>query len=445
MAILDIIENHEVYIELEETKTSIDYLLNDKAFNDRLNQDGLKLLNRTKVAIDYFYNNINSTDSLLLTEEFLDNLKASLHTLKIWLENEDFITDSENYPNWNEYIDTLLKNSIFIPISSKQNMESIRESATSFRRSIGGQKAHFEKELNELNEQSEKLKIELASCIEKVYELGEKVDQKIINLDDYQNTLHQNFLEKQSERSDSFDNLRTKLKESFEEFIEGCEENFDEKVSELEIIKEDLEENLSAEQKNLIDTFKTTQNKFLEETKSKQIEYDKLLNEHKQAVEELVGIISTNSIAGHHKEVADKAGESAKNWQRLTVISFIATIGFSIIALFFQEITTLSWPNLVAKFFVIGSLGSLTAYTAKQAKINQELEFNNRTLEVELKTLNPYIATFENKDQEAFKKDLFPKIFGRSEKVEALSEKEYENLNINIIEKLINVLEKQSK
>ncbi|WP_249652261.1 hypothetical protein, partial [Lysinibacillus sp. D4A1_S13] len=75
----------------------------------------------------------------------------------------------------------------------------------------------------------------------------------------------------------------------------------------------------------------------------------------------------------------------------------------------------------MVKFFLIGSLGSLTAYTARQAKINQELEYNNRTLEVELKTLNPYIASFESNDQDTFKKELFPKIFGRDEKVNALS------------------------
>ncbi|WP_249713473.1 hypothetical protein, partial [Bacillus cereus] len=60
--------------------------------------------------------------------------------------------------------------------------------------------------------------------------------------------------------------------------------------------------------------------------------------------------------------MADKARKSKKNWQKLTIVSFVATIGFSMIALFFQEIT-LSWPNIVVKFFVIGSHGALTAYT----------------------------------------------------------------------------------
>lgn len=53
---------------------------------------------------------------------------------------------------------------------------------------------------------------------------------------------------------------------------------------------------------------------------------------------------------------------------------------------------------------MIGSLGSLTAYTARQAKINQEVEFKNRQLEVELKTLNPYIANFDSEEQENLKK-----------------------------------------
>nr|MDH3077592.1 hypothetical protein [Bacillus velezensis] len=122
-----------------------------------------------------------------------------------------------------------------------------------------------------------------------------------------------------------------------------------------------------------------------------------------------------------------------------------ATIFFSVFALFFNKVTELSWPNLVAKILVIGSLGSLTAYTARQAKINQEVEFKNRQLEVELKTLNPYIANFDSEEQENLKKVLFPKIFGKEGKLDTLNQNDSENFTGELVRQLITLVQEKGK
>ncbi|MCY7771670.1 hypothetical protein [Bacillus haynesii] len=434
MATMEQIDNHILFNDLSEIKDTVDDLLNDEEFIAELDKSDTELITRTKLVIDYVDTNINSTDSMLLTESLLSNLRTQTNNVMDWLSDEELFDNEQKLDSLNQALDKLLEYSVYIPMPTKQNLENIKEAATSFRRSIGIQKTNLEKEVNDLKDFSKEVQSELTSCQNESEAFRDKIDEKMSNMESRLEELHQNYLEKENERIDKFMSQKTEFKEKFEEFISEWNNNIKKKLDESKEQFDDLYSNLQE-----------GQDQFIAATQEKLMEYDEMLNGHKISVEELVGVMSTNSMAGHHKEVADKARNSAKNWQRLTIVSFVATIGFSIIALFFQEITTLSWPNLVAKFFVIGSLGSLTAYTARQAKINQELEFNNRTLEVELKTLNPYIASFDNDDQESFKKELFPKIFGRDEKVNALSEKEYENLNMKLMQQLISILEKQSK
>ncbi|MED1489712.1 hypothetical protein [Bacillus smithii] len=151
----------------------------------------------------------------------------------------------------------------------------------------------------------------------------------------------------------------------------------------------------------------------MEETKQKLVDYDIMLESHKKSVEELVGIISTSSISGHFKEVADYKRKLANIWQIVTVASFLLTILFGFYAFIWGNHG--DWPRLIARFVVTIALGSLTAYSAKQAAYNEAEERKNRKMEVELKTLNPYLASFSPEDQIKLKQQLFPHIFGKEE------------------------------
>ncbi|MFX5502478.1 hypothetical protein ACM5ME_21145 [Bacillus subtilis] len=328
----------------------------------------------------------------------------------------------------------MLDVSIYIPLITKNNLESIKEAATSFRRSIGIQKANLEKEVNDLKDFSREVQSELTSCQNESEAFRNKIDEKMSNMESRLDELHQNYLEKENERNDKFISQKSEFKEKFEEFISEWNNTTKEKLDESKDEFDDLYSNLQQ-----------GQDQFLTVTQEKLLEYDEILKEHQRSVEELVGIISTNTISGHHKEVADKAEKSKKIWQFVTVVSFAATIFFSVFALFFNKVTELSWPNLVAKILVIGSLGSLTAYTARQAKINQEVEFKNRQLEVELKTLNPYIANFDSEEQENLKKVLFPKIFGKEGKLDTLNQNDSENFTGELVRQLITLVQEKGK
>ncbi|MCY8042156.1 hypothetical protein MOB71_08280 [Bacillus spizizenii] len=434
MATLEQINNHVLFIDLSDLKIILEDLLSDEDFIANLDERSTELINRTKLIIDYIDNNLNSSDSMLLRETHLTNIRAQIINIKNWLGNKEFFNNEQNRINLDNTLDRLLDVSIYIPLITKNNLESIKEAATSFRRSIGIQKANLEKEVNDLKYFSREVQSELTSCQNESEAFRNKIDEKMSNMESRLDELHQNYLEKENERNDKFISQKSEFKEKFEEFISEWNNTTKEKLDESKDEFDDLYSNLQQ-----------GQDQFLTETQEKLLEYDEILKEHQRSVEELVGIISTNTISGHHKEVADKAEKSKKIWQFVTVVSFAATIFFSVFALFFNKVTELSWPNLVAKILVIGSLGSLTAYTARQAKINQEVEFKNRQLEVELKTLNPYIANFDSEEQENLKKVLFPKIFGKEGKLDTLNQNDSENFTGELVRQLITLVQEKGK
>ncbi|WP_426616442.1 hypothetical protein [Bacillus velezensis] len=434
MATLEQINNHVLFIDLSDLKIILEDLLSDEDFIANLDERSTELINRTKLIIDYIDNNLNSSDSMLLRETHLANIRAQIINIKNWLGNKEFFNNEQNRINLDNTLDRLLDVSIYIPLITKNNLESIKEAATSFRRSIGIQKANLEKEVNDLKYFSREVQSELTSCQNESEAFRNKIDEKMSNMESRLDELHQNYLEKENERNDKFISQKSEFKEKFEEFISEWNNTTKEKLDESKDEFDDLYSNLQQ-----------GQDQFLTETQEKLLEYDEILKEHQRSVEELVGIISTNTISGHHKEVADKAEKSKKIWQFVTVVSFAATIFFSVFALFFNKVTELSWPNLVAKILVIGSLGSLTAYTARQAKINQEVEFKNRQLEVELKTLNPYIANFDSEEQENLKKVLFPKIFGKEGKLDTLNQNDSENFTGELVRQLITLVQEKGK
>ncbi|MFP7378162.1 hypothetical protein [Bacillus paralicheniformis] len=434
MAILEQINNHILFNDLSELKVEVDDLLNDEEFIAELDENGTELINKVKLVIDYIDNSINSSDSMLLRESHLNNMRTHINNIKVWLRNLNFLKNQSNCTSLNNALNSILDSSVYIPLTTKENIDSIKDAATSFRRSIGIQKANLEKEVREIKEFSKEVQNNLINCSEKVDTLNAKFEGKISNMEGRQDELHKGFLQKESERMEAFDAQRIKFRESIDESLSEWNEN----------IKNELDERKD-EYNQFINDLKDEQNRFIEETKNKLSQYDELLNEHKKSVEGVLGVISTNSISAHHNEVANKAEESKRIWQIVTVVAFAATILFSVFALFFNKITELSWPNLVAKILVIGSLGSLTAYTARQAKVNQEVEFKNRQLEVELKTLNPYIASFDSEEQENLKKALFPKIFGREEKLESLNQNDGENFTGELVRQLITLIQEKSK
>ncbi|NEU54959.1 hypothetical protein, partial [Bacillus altitudinis] len=72
---LHMIDNHQVYKEIEDIKTQILILINKQELIESLDDESRNILHRCHLVIQYLSTTINSTDSYLLIEEDLNELK----------------------------------------------------------------------------------------------------------------------------------------------------------------------------------------------------------------------------------------------------------------------------------------------------------------------------------------------------------------------------------
>lgn len=375
MSVIEQIKTHTIYSSVDSYMRTLESIENNEEFLISLSEYGIQTINRCKSVLNHLKYRLDSNDPFLLRKAVLDAIQNECTNIHSLLQSyENYLTQDAHLNTINTRLDNILANIIAIPqLVDSDAVEGIRETVISFRRAVGQNRKRMET-------------------------LQELYSSKIEENTSYVDSLNTSF----NQLTEQFDSKNSE----FEDRLEQALTDFNNRWEKLHTDNEEVI-------KETINKLEQYQQSFLDESKKKQEEYDGILEEHKKSVESLVGIISTNSISGHFKEVADKKEKLTSNWQKTTLVGFLLTIAFGVYAFIFTK--DLDWPSLVARFIVTTALGSFTAYAARQAAKNEVEERSNRKMEVELKTLNPYIASFSEEDQVKLKEQLFPLIFGRTD------------------------------
>ncbi|MCM3667327.1 hypothetical protein M3204_23415 [Mesobacillus subterraneus] len=405
MSRINQLENHPFI--LSTLPTSIETLSlveNNEELLHKLDEYGTQTLNRINGLLNQLKSRISAIDPYLNRQPTLDSLNEDVRHINAYLQNAPaHLVNTSSLNTINNHIDNIIANMIFIPtIQDLESLEGIKDNVISFRRSVARHKVVLAEQQQVLLQKNEEITKEIEDLNTSFEQLTEKFTNTSNAFDEKFSVLHDTFLETEKIRS-----------EQFAQQLKDIQKTFDDQLSESKEQWEQLLEQNDQVIQETITKLKEEQQLFLDNTNEKQREYDTILAEHKKSVESLVGIISTNSISGHFKEVADKKEKLTTIWQWLTGSGFAITIGFGVYAFIFSK--DLDWPSLIARFIVTTALGSFTAYAARQVTKNETQEKYNRQMEVELKTLNPYIAAFSEDDQIKLKEQLFPLIFGRAE------------------------------
>lgn len=383
MTVLEELESHAIYTNIENLVASINSLKDDPEFVPSMGKYGLQTFERCSSLVNQIQIRLDLIEPLLVRKSTLDAVNNELTVINAALSNyKVHFTNTNNLNNINSKIETILAHmtSLYY-LNDLQSIAGIRENVISFRRTVGQHRALLLNKQKEFNEKHAEI-VQKAEALEPfIEETEEKFESLFSKVNDYYSGIQDEISIKEESRVQEFN-------EKFEEVIE----------------------------------------QFFKNAEDSQDEYNKILEEHQKSVELLVGDISTSSISGHFKEVADKKEKSIKIWNILTVGGFAATIAFGIYAFIFSEGT--EWTSLIAKLIVTAAIGSFTAYAARQVTKNEEKENYHRQMEVELKTLNPYIAAFQDTEKIRLKEQLFPQIFGRAEMKKGLSN-ESPSLNLN--------------
>ncbi len=139
------------------------------------------------------------------------------------------------------------------------------------------------------------------------------------------------------------------------------------------------------------------------------------VEQHKQAVEKLVGVIGNLGVTSGYLKTANHARTLTWIWQGVTVAAMGGIIYVAAKAFLPLVQGGFNWEGFAGRVFVSLTVGVLAAYAAAQADKHIQVERQNRKLALELEAIGPYLAPLPLEKQEEFRLEMGNRSFGRDE------------------------------
>lgn len=341
----------------------------------------LRLVQLCKIISD----RINSIDFYIAPTYLVDQINNNLNKAVSEYNNFKSRKNNSHLSNIEKHVETALVSSKHLFIATGDIESDYAEVLKNFRKSAGQHLRYFEENAKKVKELYKSLDGDLKSLNKQIDQQKGRIDKVVSDFQNQVSSIQQKhlneFQEKQNSRDDQFNKSLEQLKSIGEEEINKLKEKATLQIEEIE--------NKSS---SLIET----------------------LTEKKDEALKLAGIVANSGMAGGYQKIANQAMWTKRLWQGLTVLSLLGLIYFSI----YMYQTTLENGNEISlgvagiRVFVTIAIALFAGYSAKQADTNSKIERRNRQMEIELSSIDMYIAKLKENEQLEIKKNLSDKFFG---------------------------------
>jgi hypothetical protein len=415
----DRLNSHEIHNKLNE----LDGLLNQAENKQDIGADSLQGISRLRSGQKYISAILGSVDPNLVPVQPLNQIGSQLTNINTEITAFNTNGNIEHINNANSNQDTLLIHATQIPRIDNMNLFSGAKDALSiFNESAGRFLKNIENNSNALDESVSELS-------QKIEQLTAEITTQKSRLDTAISQYQQQFSESESSRVKQFsdsENLRTKeaaeavsrREEKFQEMLKGHELKFSEELEELHI-------QVEAEKEKL----KTGTTKFISEIESL-----------KKRAEDLVYVIANTGMVGGYQKIANSENTASVIWKLITIISMAGLIGFAIVAANSTFEATFDIAKFSARAFVSSTFGILAAYSARQASKHDEVSHQNRKMELEIASIDPFIVGLPEETKYKIKERLANRMFAQRNEKSLEKSDEITGTSLDTIKMMIEAL-----
>lgn len=382
---------HEIHNTVKEIITYLAQIDNESEIMDK---EKIETTNNVKVLIEKIDSKLDRMDPFLTTKDKIDllnnSLKELMNNLDSYMTSEE--TDAGQKKTIDKSTNTIKSNIIYlIDVIKDDDIIDLRNSLSTYNRSLGQYKKNVETELDFFNKQSAELKNKIKSGFAdldgKVSELQNRIKDQLSRIDEVIDEYKQTMSNEQVNQVKEFEKTRHKFK--------------DELNRELQLYKDELNE-------YRINTLQ---------------KYEEELEEHKERIEKTVNATAGTSKAGGYQKEADKEGKKLIVFNTLTYVFIIGAIIAGYYFLFQPQDVGTDVNAYIIRTIIIAPLAYGIYYSTKQTENHIKGEKLYRKLELELSALQPYIATLDIGKQKDITEALVNKYFTGCEKDEELINK----------------------
>lgn len=140
------------------------------------------------------------------------------------------------------------------------------------------------------------------------------------------------------------------------------------------------------------------------------------LEEKRKAAAKLLGIIGNIGLTGNYQGIADKEGEAANRWRKVSLLFLGLMVGAILFAAFSERAPGDEVSHIILRFFAAAILSIPAVYAARESTRHRINEMYNRNTELQLATLGPYLDSIEGggDPSDQVKLDLVGSFFGNA-------------------------------
>ncbi|MEH7126293.1 hypothetical protein V7127_24085 [Bacillus sp. JJ1773] len=420
-------ETHPIHLTLENNINTTFQIIENEQQGEAIIE-----LDRINQVLQLIKDILKNCDPNLVHISYLDNLQNNCLTTTLSQLNSyrnqsniGFLNAANNHLDG--YIPSITN---IISPNLPNDVEGIRESISSFRRSVS-------QHLRYTEEDYKKLVLAKTVLEEGFNQVASTVETQKGRLDTAISDFQQQFSNAEELRRTKFSEIEDKRENDFKELEKEWEE----------IFKDTFENVESALGQKLIE-FQNKENDLEEEFTTRSEQYLETLEEYKNKAAKVLNIISNTSMAGGYKQVADQEQSSRKFWRFITMSAMILLI-FAALYSFISPIGDNSiWTEIAKRLSVAAALAAVVGYASRQAKIHLDAERLYRRMELELTSLSPYLVELGDDERKEIMAKMAEKFFGMANveniKSEASEQSSSENKNdiLKILEDILSLAKK---
>lgn len=423
---IDRINNHQIFSLINNLQSLIEGSREIAQHDPNANS----ALERIDKVISYLKSLLSQTDQNLINPGILTNITPHLNNVLNEINSYSRNHNIGHLNNANTNIDNLLPFLGQIPaISTSADLINLKELSEKYYKflddliiKIRTETVSFENERKNITTRIEELSKEISTQ-----------KQRLDNaLNDFTNKTSE-FINKFIKESIEAENKRRIIFD--EESNERLSETKNAEEKRIEIFKNQMNVFESTISKLITDSGQKIQDlikNYEDQVKSK-IDF---IENQKVYAEKIVGLVSITGMSGGYQRVANEELKSYKFW---TMVAFFSLLGLVIFALVsFHSVAskeTFEWGELLSRLLVTIPFALLAGFAGLLAERHKRTERINRQRELEIASIDPFLATLTDEERNQVKKQVAAKIFGEKNSDDSLTgDKDSKNI-LELVEK----------
>jgi hypothetical protein len=161
------------------------------------------------------------------------------------------------------------------------------------------------------------------------------------------------------------------------------------------------------------------------------------LNEKLEEAKKIVNVIGNVGVTGNYQLIANEHKKTANLWRWITIGFMAAFSGLLIWTIIDLSSEGFDWLKSLIRIIAAAALSYPATYAARESTRHRKLETINRTAELELASLSPFIELMPEAKQQAIREKLVDKYFGNGSSDSITKTSEDESLSIGGLEKIL--------